>query len=387
MKPCRPNTEALPVQTRERDTPRPRAALLAFMLLLASWFLNGEAASAKPYDRTSCPMTPQTTTTDSTKNLRDIYYAGGCFWGVEEYFSRIPGVHDVSVGYANGRTKNPTYEDVCRRDTGHAETVHVRYDPDTVSLKTLTERFFAIIDPVSVNRQGNDVGVQYRTGIYYARNEDKSALEEVMREEAKKHSAPLAVELQPLSHYYLAEEYHQRYLKKNPGGYCHIDFSNLDDILESPPAPAAQVKYAKPADEELRKKLSPEEYRITQQAGTEAPFSGKYWDHKERGIYVDVATGEPLFVSTDKFESGCGWPSFTKPIEPEAVVENTDRSHGMIRTEVRSRAGDSHLGHVFPDGPEDKGGLRYCINSAALRFVPYDDMDKEGFGKFKPLVK
>ena len=383
----RPNTEALPVNTRERDTPWPRAALLALLLLLASWFLNGGLASAKPYDKMSCPMTPQTATTDDTRNLRDIYYAGGCFWGVEEYFSRIPGVYDVSVGYANGKTERPTYEDVCHRETGHAETVHVRYDPNAVSLKTLTERFFAIIDPVSVNRQGNDVGVQYRTGIYYARNEDKSALEEVMREEAKKHSAPLAVELQPLSHYYLAEEYHQRYLKKNPGGYCHIDFSSLDDILESPPAPAAQVKYAKPADAELRKKLSPEEYRVTQQAGTEAPFSGKYWDHKERGIYVDVATNEPLFVSTDKFESGCGWPSFTRPIEPEAVVENTDRSHGMIRTEIRSRTGDSHLGHVFPDGPEDKGGLRYCINSASLRFVPYDDMDKEGFGKFKPLVK
>ena len=375
------------MKTRERDTTRLRAALLAFMLLLASWFPNNGPASATPYDRTSCPMTPQTITTGDTKNLRDIYYAGGCFWGVEEYFSRIPGVHDVSVGYANGKTERPTYEDVCRRDTGHAETVHVRYDPDAVSLKTLTERFFAIIDPVSVNRQGNDAGVQYRTGIYYVRNEDKNALEAVLREEAKKHSRPLAVELQPLSHYYLAEEYHQRYLKKNPGGYCHIDFSSLDDILESPPDQSGPARYAKPADEELRKKLSPEEYRITQQAGTEAPFSGKYWDHKERGIYVDVGTGEPLFVSTDKLDTGCGWSSFTKPIEPEAVVENTDRSHGMIRTEVRSRGGDSHLGHVFPDGPEDKGGLRYCINSAALRFVPYDDMDKEGFGKFKPLVK
>ena len=332
-------------------------------------------------------MTPQTTTAAGTGNLQDIYYAGGCFWGVEEYFSRIPGVHEVSVGYANGKTEHPTYEDVCYRETGHAETVHVRYDPAAISLSTLTERFFAVVDPVSVNRQGNDAGVQYRTGIYYVRDEDKSVLAAVMREEAKKHSRPLAVELLPLSHYYLAEEYHQRYLKKNPGGYCHIDFSSLDNILESPPASVEPTRYAKPSDEELREKLSPEEYRITQQAGTEAPFSGKYWDHRERGIYVDVVTGEPLFVSTDKFDSGCGWPSFTRPIEPEAVVENTDRSHGMIRTEIRSRAGGSHLGHVFPDGPEDKGGLRYCINSAALRFVPYDDMDKEGFGKFKPLVK
>ena len=381
------------MKTRHHNTMRPGAALLAFMMLpafvmlLASCLLDRGSAFAKPYDRTSCPMRSQTAAADSAQQLRDIYYAGGCFWGVEEYFSRIPGVREVSVGYANGKTQHPSYEDVCRRETGHAETVHVRYDPDAVSLKTLTERFFAIIDPVSVNRQGNDVGVQYRTGIYYTRDEDKSTLEAVMREEAKKHSAPLAVELRPLSHYSLAEEYHQRYLKKNPHGYCHIDFSSLDDILESPPAPLEPKQYAKPAEADLLKKLSPEEYRVTQRAGTEAAFSGKYWDHRERGIYVDVATGEPLFVSTDKFDSGCGWPSFTRPIEPEAVVETTDRSHGMIRTEIRSRAGDSHLGHVFPDGPEDKGGLRYCINSAALRFVPYDDMDKEGFGKLKPLVK
>ena len=332
-------------------------------------------------------MNTQHATAADTKNLQDIYYAGGCFWGVEEYFSRIPGVHDVSVGYANGTTENPTYEDVCYRQTGHAETVRVRYDPAEISLKTLTEHFFKIIDPVSVNKQGNDVGLQYRTGIYYVRESDKSALEAAMREAQKNYSAPLAVELLPLANYYPAEEYHQHYLKKNPGGYCHIDFSGLDPSRMEKPVAVDPKAYAKPATLELQKNLSPEEYRVTQQAGTERPFSGKYWDNKEPGIYVDVVTGEPLFISTDKYDSGCGWPSFTKPINPDVVIERSDSSHGMQRTEARSRVGDSHLGHIFEDGPEDKGGLRYCINSASLRFIPYSEMDKAGLGKFKNLIK
>lgn len=341
-------------------------------------------------------MTTHNASSTSANELRDIYYAGGCFWGVEEYFSRIPGVREVTVGYANGKTENPTYEDVCYRQTGHAETVHLRYDPSAVSLKTLTEQFFKIIDPVSLNRQGNDVGVQYRTGIYYVREADKAVLEAVLNAERKKHSAPLAVELLPLANYFLAEEHHQKYLKKNPGGYCHINFSSLAelpdkltvaDLQPDDSATAQPEQYAKPTNEELKAKLSPEEYRVTQLAGTERPFSGAYWDHKEKGIYVDVVTGEPLFVSTDKYDSGCGWPSFTKPIDPSAIVESQDNSHGMTRTEARSRAGNSHLGHIFDDGPKDKGGLRYCINSASLRFIPYADMDKAGLGKYKDLVK
>lgn len=360
---------------------------LATVFLLVSLFPIVGLSSEKTQDITGTAMNTQHTTAADTRNLRDIYYAGGCFWGVEEYFSRIPGVHDVSVGYANGTTENPTYEDVCYRQTGHAETVHVRYDPDVVSLKTLTEHFFKIVDPVSVNKQGNDVGLQYRTGIYYVRESDKSALEAVMREAQKNYSAPLAVELLPLANYYPAEEYHQHYLKKNPGGYCHIDFSRLDPGRTEKPAAVDPNKYAKPAEVELQEKLSPEEYRVTQQAGTERPFSGKYWDNKEPGIYVDVVTGEPLFISTDKYDSGCGWPSFTKPIDPDVIVERPDSSHGMRRTEARSRVGDSHLGHIFEDGPKEEGGLRYCINSASLRFIPYSEMDKAGLGKFKKLIK
>lgn len=320
-------------------------------------------------------------------NLSDIYFAGGCFWGVEEYFSRIPGVYDVTVGYANGTKENPTYREVCSGTTGHTETVHIRYDAKIISLETLTRQFFKIINPVSVNRQGNDIGSQYRTGMYYVRAEDESVLRKVMEEVQKKYSKPLAVELAPLKNYYLAEGYHQDYLKKNPGGYCHISFDSLKDVKINHVGLVDPNKYSKPSDAELRKILTPEEYNVTQKAGTERAFSGKLWDHKERGIYVDIVTGEPLFSSADKFESGCGWPSFTQPIEPAVVTEHTDNSFGMKRIEVRSRVGDSHLGHVFTDGPKDRGGLRYCINSVAIRFIPYGEMDQRGYGDLKPLLE
>ncbi|WP_245576400.1 peptide-methionine (S)-S-oxide reductase MsrA [Desulfovibrio cuneatus] len=321
------------------------------------------------------------------KPVQEIYFAGGCFWGVEEYFSRIPGVQEVTVGYANGETQNPTYEQVCTGKTGYAEAVHVVYDPQRVSLKTLTEQFFKVVDPVSVNRQGNDRGSQYRTGIYYVQEADKPTLEAVMAAEQKKHTKPLAVELRPLKNYFLAEEYHQDYLKKNPGGYCHIGFESLKDLPKEPPVAVAPGKYTKPADATLRETLTPQEYTVTQQADTERAFTGKYWETKQPGIYVDITTGEPLFSSADKFDSGTGWPSFTKPIDAAVVREHTDSTLGMQRTEVRSRVGEAHLGHVFADGPKEMGGLRYCINSASLRFIPYDAMEKEGYGALKYLVK
>ncbi|WP_418565659.1 peptide-methionine (R)-S-oxide reductase MsrB [Pyramidobacter piscolens] len=320
------------------------------------------------------------------ENLKEIYLAGGCFWGVEEYFSRIPGVRDAVSGYANGQTENPTYEEVCSGLTGHAETVRVSYEPRIVSLETLTEQFFQIIDPTVRDRQGNDVGRQYRTGVYYADAADREILERLFAAEQKKHEQKLATELLPLENFCAAEEYHQDYLKKNPGGYCHIDFSALDGLkAKAPPAP--ERKYAKPSAAELRKKLTPTQYAVTQEAATERPFANEYFDNRKPGLYVDVVTGAPLFSSEAKFDSGCGWPSFSKPIDPAAVAERHDDSYGMSRTEVRSQTGDSHLGHVFDDGPKDKGGLRYCINSAALRFIPYDKLDEEGYGEFKHLCE
>ncbi|MCR5813212.1 MAG: peptide-methionine (S)-S-oxide reductase MsrA [Desulfovibrio sp.] len=319
---------------------------------------------------------------------REIYFAGGCFWGVEEYFSRIKGVVDTSAGYANGSGENPTYQEVCTGRTGHAETVRVRYDPQTISLRALASQFFKIIDPVSVNRKGNDVGSQYRTGIYYTDQADKAVLNATMAEVQKTYDKPLAVELEPLKNFFPAEEYHQKYLKKHPNGYCHINFDSLWDLPSTMSAKALDpTRYRRPDDATLRRTLSREAYEVTQDAGTERAFSGAFWNTTEAGIYVDVVTGEPLFSSTDKFASGCGWPSFTKPIDAAVVTEHRDESHGMVRTELRSRVGRSHLGHVFDDGPSDKGGLRYCINSAALRFIALEDMDKEGYGDLKHLVK
>ncbi len=319
---------------------------------------------------------------EDVSRLREIYFAGGCFWGVESYFSQVPGVRSATVGYANGDTANPSYQEVCTGKTGHAETVHLVYDPDQVSLQTLTEHFFLIINPLTLNRQGNDSGSQYRSGVYYTDEGDLELLQQVMDAEQEKYTAPIQTELLPLRCYYLAEDYHQDYLEKNPGGYCHIDFSSLADF----PRLEQSSAYSRPSDQEIRSMLTEEQYRVTQENATERPFSGEYDQLFEPGIYVDVVTGEPLFLSADKYDAGCGWPSFSRPIDAEAVVESSDTSYGMNRTEVRSRIGDSHLGHVFSDGPAALGGMRYCINSASLRFVPYAEMEKEGYGDLLPLV-
>jgi peptide methionine sulfoxide reductase msrA/msrB len=321
---------------------------------------------------------------DTKDTLKTIYLGGGCFWGVQAFMARVTGVVETRVGYANGKTENPTYEEVCRGDTEHAETVEVVYDPERISLEKLLTTFFTIIDPLSKNRQGADVGTQYRTGVYYVAPEDRETAGRVFARESAKHSRPIAVELAPLSNFYMAEEYHQDYLKKNPNGYCHIDLGKLrpETKIEVDPS-----RYAPPRDEELRHRLTDMQYRVTRDAATEPPFSSEFHNSEETGIYVDIATGEPLFSSLDQYDSGCGWPSFSRPIDPATIRETRDASHGMIRREVRSRVGNSHLGHVFDDGPQDNGGLRYCINGAALRFISADDLDEEGYGEYKVLFE
>lgn len=313
--------------------------------------------------------------------IKDLYLAGGCFWGLEAYMNKINGVVDVTSGYANGKTENPTYEDLIFNDSGHAETVHVQYDSGRTDLRTLLLYYFRVIDPTSLNRQGNDLGVQYRTGIYYTSEDEITIIESVIAEEQEKYKEDIVVEVLPLEHYYLAEEYHQDYLIKNPNGYCHIDIGLADEIIID------ASRYKKPSDEELREKLTEIQYMVTQENQTEYAFSNEYWDLYEPGLYVDVATGEPLFLSNDKFESGCGWPSFSKPITKDVVVYIKDNSYNMERIEVRSRAGDSHLGHVFDDGPEEAGGLRYCINSASIRFIPRSEMETEGYGYLVYLIE
>lgn len=314
-----------------------------------------------------------------------IYLAGGCFWGLEAYFQRIHGVIDAVSGYANGHTENPRYEDVVYRHTGHAETVKVTYDTDLLSLNDMLAYYFRVIDPTLLNQQGNDKGTQYRTGIYYTNAEQRPIIVDAIAQEQKKYAQKIVVENQALENFYPAEEYHQDYLLKNPNGYCHIDISKADDPLPSPTAFSA-VHYHKPSQDVLRQQLSPEQYRVTQESGTEYAFSHAYDHLFEPGIYVDIVSGEPLFSSNDKYDSQCGWPSFTQPIEPNAITEHQDNSYQMQRIEVRSHLANSHLGHVFPDGPHDKGGLRYCINGASLRFIPYADMEAAGYGQWKNKV-
>jgi peptide methionine sulfoxide reductase msrA/msrB len=330
------------------------------------------------------PANPNQGVSYEGKNLKKIWLAGGCFWGVQSYFARIYGVAGTTVGYANGKTEYPTYEDVCHRNTGHAETVQVRYDPERVNLATVLDHFFRIIDPTALNRQGNDRGTQYRSGIYYRDEQDLPVIRSVMAEVQKQYQKPLVTEVQPLTNFFPAEEYHQDYLEKNPGGYCHIDFSSLRNQQQHRVDP---TRYQKPDPESIKKKLTDMQYSVTQHADTEPSFHNSYWDHHEPGLYVDVTTGEPLFSSRDKFASGCGWPSFTKPLDPKVITYKEDTSHGMRRIETRSRVGDAHLGHVFEDGPPEQGGQRFCINSAALRFIPLAEMEKAGYGEFIPLVQ
>lgn len=314
-------------------------------------------------------------------DLKEIYLAGGCFWGLEAYMERIYGVADAVSGYANGNTEDPKYEDLIYRDSGHAETVKVLYDPGKIDLEKLLAYYLKVVDPTGLNKQGNDRGTQYRTGIYFTDPKEESRIKNVLKEEQKKYDKKIVIEVLPLDDFTMAEEYHQDYLKKNPNGYCHIDIYQADEpIIDA-------SKYPKPSDEELRKKLTDIQYRVTQKNETEYAFSNEYWDNKEAGIYVDVATGEPLFSSADKYDSGCGWPSFTRPIVKEVVEYYEDNSYNMKRIEVRSRSGDSHLGHVFEDGPKDQGGLRYCINSASIRFIPLDEMGSQGYGYLTYLVK
>lgn len=312
---------------------------------------------------------------ESKNNI--IYLAGGCFWGVEAYFSKLPGVLRTTSGYANGKIENPTYKEVSTGETGFVETVEIEYDKNIISLEEILDHYFDIVDPTTLNRQAHDIGTQYRSGIYYKNDEDKIIIEKTLKEEQKKYKEKIVTEAEKLTNFYKAEEYHQKYLDKNPGGYCHIDLSKANKYQ----------KYKKSTKSELKQKLTDIQYKVTQEAETEKPFTSEYEKNFEDGIYVDIATGEPLFSSKDKYDAGCGWPSFSKPIDKSALKEKKDVSYGMIRTEVKSKIGNSHLGHLFDDGPKDLGGHRYCINGAALKFIPVKNLKKEGYEEYLYLFK
>ncbi|MDE6234701.1 MAG: peptide-methionine (R)-S-oxide reductase MsrB [Muribaculaceae bacterium] len=310
---------------------------------------------------------------------KTIYLAGGCFWGTEHLFSLIDGVEKTLVGYANSEVPDPSYKMVCTGRTGAAETVEVVYDDTKIGLSELLIIYFRSIDPTSVNRQGNDVGSQYRTGIYYVDTEDLPVIEAVVATVARRYAQPLAVEVEPLHNFYPAELYHQEYLYKNPGGYCHIDPTLFREVKNR--------KSVANEKSELRKRLTPLQWEVTQNGATERPFINEY-DHEFRpGIYVDITDGTPLFISSKKYDSGCGWPAFSRPIDSSLITEHRDTSFGRERIEVRSASSGAHLGHVFPDGPITDGGQRYCINSASLRFIPKSEMAAAGYADYIPLLE